>query len=66
MDVLFTISPQIRGIVPKAQDLVISFCLGEWELLPEFDIKAIQVRRVMYLLNDKTGQTNNLRGKHIM
>ena len=39
--VVFNMSPQLWIIGSKAQDLVIPFCLGEGEYLPDFLLRAI-------------------------
>ena len=59
-------SPQLRGIGPKAQDFVIYFSLGKGETLLQFHPKALQTRSEIFLLQDKTGQINNTTGKYIM
>ena len=64
--VVFDISNQIGGLGTKSQDLVISFCLGEVETLPQFQIRALHIRSEIFLLQDETGQINNLIGKYIM
>ena len=60
---VFLISPTLRLILPQAQDLVISFCLGEGGTLPQFHLRALHFRNENFLLNDETGQVNNLTGK---
>ena len=57
-------SPQLSGCGTKSQDLVISFFLGEEETLPQFHIRALQIRGKIFLLKDKTGQIN-LTGKYM-
>ena len=42
--VLYSMSPQLGGLVPKAQDVVIYFCLGEGGNLPQFHLKTLQER----------------------
>ena len=64
--VVFAISPQIGGLGPKYQDLVISFYRGEVENLPQFRLIYLQVRSDISLLQDESGQINNLTGKYIM
>ena len=66
IDVVFGMGTQIGRIVPKHQDLVISFSLGEGENIPKFHLRALQIRGENFLLQDKTGQINNLTGKYIM
>ena len=58
--VVFYMSPQLGGIGPKAQDLVILFRFGEGKSLQSFHLKNIQAQSEIYLLNDETGQTNKL------
>ena len=55
--------PQLVVLVPKYQDLVISFCLGEGETIPQLHLRALQIRSEISLLQDKTGKINNLTGK---
>ena len=52
--VLFVMSPQVRGLGPKHQNLVISFHLGEGENIPQFHLRAIQIRNENFLLQDQT------------
>ena len=64
--VVFSVSPQLGMLWPKAQDLVISFRHGEGETLPQFHLRALQIRSEIFLFQDKTGQINNLTGKYII
>ena len=66
ISVVFAMSPQIGVLEPKSQDLVISFCLGEGENIPQFHLRALQIRSEIFLLQDQTGKINNLTGKYIM
>ena len=59
-------SPQVGGLVTKAQDLVIPFCLGEGDSIPDFHIRSLAIRSELVLMKDQTGQINNLTGKFIM
>ena len=59
-------STQLGVIGSKAQDLVISFFIGEVETLPQFHLRALHIRSEIFLFQDKTGQINNLIGKYIM
>ena len=59
-------SNQLGVIGPKYQDLVISFCLGERETIPQVHLIDLQIISEIFLLQDKTGQINNLTGKYIM
>ena len=63
VDDVFIMIPQLGRLGPKAQDLVICFCLGKGETLPQFYLKDLQARREMFLMRDKTGQTNNFTGR---
>ena len=58
-------SPQLGGLGPKSQDLVIPFRLGEGEPLPYFHLRALAIRSELVLMRYKTGHINNLRGKYI-
>ena len=40
--VLFSICPQLGGLVPKAHYLVISFCLGKGEPLAKLYLMSLQ------------------------
>ena len=40
--VVFAIIPQLGGLVPKYQDLVIDFSLVEGKTIPQFHIRDIQ------------------------
>ena len=59
-------SPQLGGLGPKYQDLVIYFLLGEIENIPQFHLRDIHTRSEIFLLQDKTGQINRPTGKYIM
>ena len=52
--VVFNISPQLGGLGTKDQYLVISFRLGEGENIPQFHLRAIQIRNENFLLQDQT------------
>ena len=64
--VVFATSPQLVGLGPKAQDLVIYFRFGEGETLPQFHLRTLQARGERFLLNCKTGIVNNITGKYTM
>ena len=64
--VVFSISPQIGGLGPKAKYLVISFFLNEGETLLKLNRIDLQIRSEIFLLKDETGHINNLTGKYIM
>ena len=63
---VFSIRPQIRGLGPKAQYLVIPFCLGEGESLPDFHLIDLAIRSELVLIRYQTGNINNLTGNYIM
>ena len=60
---IFYMTTQLGGLVPKSQDLVISFRLSEGETLPKLHLRALQIISEIFLLKDKTGQIKNLTGK---
>ena len=64
--VAFAIIPQLGGLGPKSQDLVIPFRLGEGEPLPYFHLRALAIRSELVLMRYKTGHINNLTWKYIM
>ena len=64
--IFFSVSPQLGRLGPKAQDLVIYFSLVEEETLPRFHLRDIHIRNEKFLLQDETGQINNLIGKYTM
>ena len=64
--VVFAISPQLGGIEPKDQNLVISSQPGEIETLQQFHLRSLHIRIKNFLLQDEIGQINNLAGKNIM
>ena len=66
IDVVFAIIPKLVVFGPKAQDLVISFILGEAETLPQLHFRALQIRSEIFFFCDETGQINNLTGKYIV
>ena len=41
ISVVFSRSPQLGRLGPKAQDLVISFCLDEGEAIPQFHLRDL-------------------------
>ena len=57
IDVVFAMSPQLGVLGPKAQDVVISFFLGEEETLPDFHLRALKIRIELYFMQDQTGQS---------
>ena len=64
--VVFAMSPQLGGLGPKYQYLVISLFLGEEENILQFHIRALHIRSETFLLQEKTGKINNLTGEYIM
>ena len=64
--VVFSMSPQLGGLGPKSQDLVIHFRLGEGEPLPDFHLRALTIISELVLMRNKTGQINNPTEKYIM
>ena len=53
--ILFAMISQIGGIGSKDRYLVNSFCLTEDEQLPAFNLRDMQLKIEIYLLNDNTG-----------
>ena len=66
ISVVFKISTKLGGLGTKSQDLVIYFCLGEGEKLPQLHLRALQEQNETFMLKDETEQINNLTGKCIM
>ena len=58
--------PQLGGLGPKAQDLVIPFRLGEGEILSDFHIRALVIISELVLMRYQTVHINNFTGKYIM
>ena len=63
--VVFAMITQQRGLGTKYKYLVVSFCLGEGENLPQFHLRALQIRDEKFLLKYQAEQINNLTGKYI-
>ena len=57
---------QLGVIGPKSQDLVIPFCLGEGEYLPDFHLIALDIISELVFMRDKPVHINNLTVKYIM
>ena len=57
IDVVFAMIPQLGGLGPKYQDLVISFHSGERETLPQFHLRALHTRIEIFLFQDKQGKS---------
>ena len=64
--VVFTMSPQLGGLGPKSQYLVISHRLSEGETLQKFHLRVLQAQSKFILSKYETGQINNLTGKYTM
>ena len=64
--VVFSMSPQLGVLLPKAQDLVIPLCLGGGEYLPSFQLRALKIRSEIVLMRYQIVQINNLTVKYIM
>ena len=63
--VSFSVSHQLGGLGTKDQELAILFRLGEGKSLLELLLRKVQSRIKIYMMNDETGQSNNLTGKYI-
>ena len=63
IDVVFVISPQLVVLGPKDQGLVISFLLGEGEILTQFHLRVSQIRSELFLFKYQIEKINNLIGK---
>ena len=63
--VVFYMNPQLGGLGPKAQDLVIPFRLGEGEPLPDFHLIALVIISELLFRIYQTGQINNITRKYI-
>ena len=61
--VVFYMRPQLGGLGPKYQDVVILFCLGEGESLLYFHFRALSIISELVLARYQTGDINNLTGK---
>ena len=66
ISVIFSMIPQLGGLGPKAQSLVMNFCLGEREYLPYFHLIYLAIRSGLVLMRFQTVQINILTGKYIM
>ena len=66
ISVVFATSPQLGRLGTKAQDLVMSFSLGEGGNIPQLHLRALQIRSEIFLLQDQTGKIRNLTCKYIM
>ena len=64
--VVFYMRPQLGGLGPKSQDLVIPFCLGEVEYLPDFNLRYLAIRIELVFMRYQTSHIKNLTGKYIM
>ena len=61
--VVFYMIPELGGLGPKSQDLVITFRLGEGEPLTYFYLRDLAIISELVLLRDQTVYINNLTGK---
>ena len=61
--VVFAVIPQLVGLGPKYQDLVIPFRLGSEEPLSDFILRALEIRSELVLMRYQKGNINNLTGK---
>ena len=52
--VFASMSPQLGVLGPKSQDLVVSFTLVEGENIPQFHLRALQIRSEIFLLQYET------------
>ena len=59
-------SPQLGGIGPKAEELMIPFRLGKGEPISDFHLRYIAIIIELLLMRYKTVYINNLTGKYIM
>ena len=64
--IVFAMSPQLGGLGPKSQDLMIYVCLVEGENLPQFHLRDLHIRAEIFLLQDQTGRINNITCKCTM
>ena len=64
--VVFSVIPQLGGLGPKSQDLVITFFLGEGDSLPDFHLRVLAIRSDLEFIRYQTVHINNLTGKYIM
>ena len=53
--------PQLGGLVPKAQDTVISFRLNEGETITQFHMRALQIKSEIFLLKDEPRKIINIK-----
>ena len=59
-------SPQLGGLGPKAEELMIPFRLGKGEPISDFHLRYIAIIIELLLMRYKTVYINNLTGKNIM
>ena len=50
---VFAMSTQLGVFGPKTQELLISFCLGEGETLPQFHLRDLRIRSEIFLYKIK-------------
>ena len=61
--VVFDMNPQLELLGLKAQDLLVSFCIGEGRNIPQLHLRYLHIRSEIFLLQDETGKINNITGK---
>ena len=64
--IVFAMITQQWGLGTKYKYLVVSFCLGAGKNLPQFHLRALQIRGENFLLQYETGKINILTGKYII
>ena len=64
--VILNMTPQLVGLVPNAQEPVITFCIGEVEFLTYFHLRPLAIKNELISMKDKTCHIKNLTGKYIM
>ena len=64
--VVFSMSPQLGGIVTKSSRPCDILSPWEGETLPQLHLRSLQIINKIFLLQDKIGQINNLKDKYII
>ena len=49
-DFVFVMSPQLGRLGPKSHEILVSFCLGEGETLPQLQLRDLHIRSKFFLL----------------
>ena len=57
IDVVLALSPQLGVLVPKYQDLVVSFYFGQGENIPQFQLRDLNIRSELFWLKYQTVKT---------